>query len=597
MKAVRIPLATALIVVVVALNGCDLFFGTEPGPSAPRFDPPAGTHSEHLWVSIKNSEGQLYVTTDPNLEVLQFEPTSDRESIFVGDDLTIRAYVLDDNGVRSAIAEAVYIIEDATAPVISSTAIWQTSVDYFGYEIRWDAWPPDGSNGSNPSDDLTDWRDLEFAVYASPADDIDTLDDAESNGTLLRDWFSRRDVEESWNDGDPGNDLEDVGYAHWTAAYAGERRYVNVFVRDMEGNVSAYGSVGMESRVGPDVVTDAQPWLNPQDGGLDPQFSVVGAPPADVAVSHVVALVDMDDDGVDDLVTCYYDWEPVTGTHQAWFRSLGNGGFDDAPHYFQQNSEVATDIGIADINRDGSREIILSNASAVVVYAEAGEPPVASISLPSVDTFAVGDINGDGYPDIVTGDADAMVDDVLVWINDRNDGFTNIGQSWGLDNPSPIDLLVADLSKDGFADLVVANSSPPDVPVQVYYGSGDGTLDPYALGEPWPITYTEKLGAADWNRDGWPDLIFSNSPGSIQVYLNNQDGSYPGAPDIAQPSGGSPTTGIAIGDFNDDGYPDFVETFDSGNAIVWMNTGGTGIFQGSAFLGTGANGAAIGRLR
>ncbi|MCK4516527.1 MAG: chitobiase/beta-hexosaminidase C-terminal domain-containing protein, partial [Spirochaetaceae bacterium] len=207
MKAVRTPLATALVVVVSMLIGCGPLFGPEPGPGAPRFDPPAGTYDEHQWVSIDARHSRLYVTTDPAAGVLEFKPMWDDESIYVSDDMTIRAYVIDGRGLRSAVSEAAYVIEDAAAPVISSATIRQMYADYFGYDIQWDAWPADSSGDSNPSDDLTDWHNLEFAVYASPGDNIDTIEEAEANTncTLVRDWHSE-------------NTAGGVGYAYCTAS-------------------------------------------------------------------------------------------------------------------------------------------------------------------------------------------------------------------------------------------------------------------------------------------------------------------------------------------------------------------------------------------
>ena len=589
MKAVRIPLATALIVVVVALNGCDLFFGTEPGPSAPRFDPPAGTYSEHLWVSIKNSEGQLYVTTDPNLEVLQFEPTSDRESIFVGDDLTIRAYVIDDRSLRSAVSEAAYVIEDAAAPVISSTAIWQTSVDYLDYDIHWAAWPPDGSNGSNPSDDLTEWHNLEFAVFASPADDIDTLGGAESNlaVTLVRDWHSEHTA-------------GDVGCAGCTACHAGER--------DLEGNVSAYGSVKMESRPAMDLYLaqsvpagseDDEVWLNPGDGVDDPVFFSVPTPPPPVLKdTYAAALADLNDDGYDDLIACYRDGGIV---YQGWFAANGNGTFSVTPVYSKETLDEASEIEIADMNRDGSPDIVFGNISTNVEVCDLSLNLLFTVDVLDTDSISVGDINGDGYPDIVTGDT-AGVEKVQVWINSAGTGVTGAAQSWTGENDvtDPVDVLLKDLDGDGYSDLVVASLASA---VQVYYGTSGGSLVP-GPPETWAFEGTKCIEATDWDGNGWLDLIFANDVAEppafayTRIYLSN--GAYGfGVPRVA-PLDRLPLD-IEVADMNGDGWPDFVQTF-AGDPIdnpfqVWLNDSTGGVFPGfSPAIGGDAT-VAVGRLR
>ena len=130
MKAVRTPLATALFIVVATLYGCGPFFGPSGGPQAPTFDPPAGAYTEEQWIEVSSRTGRVYATTDPDASALEFEPLKE-DRIYVPDDMTIRAFVLDDSGLRSAIVAAEYTIDsdDVTAPTISDTSIIQGGID------------------------------------------------------------------------------------------------------------------------------------------------------------------------------------------------------------------------------------------------------------------------------------------------------------------------------------------------------------------------------------------------------------------------------------------------------------------------------------
>ena len=95
----------------------------------------------------------------------------------------------------------------------------------------------------------------------------------------------------------------------------------------------------------------------------------------------------------------------------------------------------------------------------------------------------------------------------------------------------------------------------------------------------------------DYNRDGWPDIYFSNAPtvamaikdpgalGGAQsqgaLYRNNHDGSFS---DVTAGSGlDKPcfAMGGAVGDYNNDGWPDLYLTCLGGNILYRNNGNGT----------------------
>jgi enediyne biosynthesis protein E4 len=89
----------------------------------------------------------------------------------------------------------------------------------------------------------------------------------------------------------------------------------------------------------------------------------------------------------------------------------------------------------------------------------------------------------------------------------------------------------------------------------------------------------------DYDRDGWPDIFFTNAPTvdmaikgkkSLGVlYHNNHDGTFT---DVSAKSGlTSPCFGMggAVGDYNNDGWPDIYETCLGGNVLYRNNGDGT----------------------
>jgi len=90
----------------------------------------------------------------------------------------------------------------------------------------------------------------------------------------------------------------------------------------------------------------------------------------------------------------------------------------------------------------------------------------------------------------------------------------------------------------------------------------------------------------DYDRDGWPDIYFTNAPTVEMVkkqqrargalYHNNRDGTFTDVTDkagIATPCAFA--NGGAIGDYNNDGWPDLYITCWGGNALYRNNGDGT----------------------
>lgn len=89
----------------------------------------------------------------------------------------------------------------------------------------------------------------------------------------------------------------------------------------------------------------------------------------------------------------------------------------------------------------------------------------------------------------------------------------------------------------------------------------------------------------DYDRDGWPDIYFTNAPTVAMaikgekslgaLYHNNQDGTFT---DVTAKAGLNTSCfgmGGAVGDFDNDGWPDFYVTCLGGNILYHNNGDGT----------------------
>src|SRR5256886_1514454 len=162
----------------------------------------------------------------------------------------------------------------------------------------------------------------------------------------------------------------------------------------------------------------------------------------------------------------------------------------------------------------------------------------------------VGDYDNDGYDDLfVTAYGQSHL-----FHNNGNGTFTDVTQKAGFGGVKEFSTSAAwvDYDKDGRLDLVVANyvtwspeadlyctmdgKSKSDCTPESYKGAsirlwrnnGDGTFSDVTKQAGLYEPEAQKLGIAilDFDNDGWPDILISNDTQPNQLYRNNGNGTF-----------------------------------------------------------------------
>lgn len=294
-----------------------------------------------------------------------------------------------------------------------------------------------------------------------------------------------------------------------------------------------------------------------------------------------VAAADLDKDGAPDIIALNRN----SGSAAIFFNNAdGSGTFQPAEFMLQSPGGLNNPRGlvVADLNGDHNPDIAacfgdLLVAAGVATTLGNGNgtfqtPTVVRLTNSSNPVhLAIGDVNGDDVPDLVSSNDRFAEFSVLLGVG--NGTFQNpVNYPAGL---GPAATALTDVDADGDLDAVIVNNLSHDILVSRNLGAGLFTPAPPSY--PTNGNVSVYLAAADVNNDGELDAIVANrNSGNLSLFLGNSDGTFGSAQMVAA---GSTLVNHAFGYFNGDTNIDLAVSDETNNNVRILLGNGNGTFQ------------------
>ncbi|MFT7517184.1 MAG: hypothetical protein ACI84O_000974 [Myxococcota bacterium] len=284
------------------------------------------------------------------------------------------------------------------------------------------------------------------------------------------------------------------------------------------------------------------------------------------------AMVDLDNDGRLDLVVA------SAGTANEFYWQKGNGTFKRMNNLWSVPPEQGQSWGViaADFDNDGDKDIYFPTGGFSGAEANVFLRNDLNVSGTFVDISAssgacaliVSNFGGSAFDYDNDGDLDLFLTSAVgpgtallpceLYRNEGNMNFTDMAAPAGITHGGDFRHCgVADYDHDGYVDVMVGSFDSANL---LYRNNGDGTFSEVASQAGVDDPY-RSFGATfeDFNNDGWADVFVpkyqftGTTPSSL--FINNQDGTFR---DITASANMTVQgdMGHNTGDINADGYPD-----------------------------------------
>ena len=224
---------------------------------------------------------------------------------------------------------------------------------------------------------------------------------------------------------------------------------------------------------------------------------------------------------------------------------------------------------------------------------------------------AIGDYDNDGFDDIFV----SALGQSHLFHNNGNGTFTDVTKSAGMWGPNEFSTgaVWVDYDRDGKLDLVVANyvqwtektdlyctvdgthksyctpESYKGASVRLWHNLGNGKFEDATRKAGLDDPTSKSLGIAivDYNDDGWPDILIANDTQPNKLYLNKHDGTFedhgvPAGIGFSEDGVARAGMGVDAADYDHSGHASILITNFANQMVSLYHNEGNGLFVDEA---------------
>lgn len=275
---------------------------------------------------------------------------------------------------------------------------------------------------------------------------------------------------------------------------------------------------------------------------------------------------DLDNDGDSDIVVSLENFA------NGFVVLLNQGkGMYSAPIKFK-STLAAKDIVVADFNRDGRKDVALTNSGqnlegkSVAVYLNTGRtfaaPVYYTVGAGPIGIIAA-DFDNDGDPDLAVANHQSVPGTVSVLINKGNGTF-NAAVNF-VCGDMPYKLSAGKINSDNLIDIVVGNDNQK---MNILFNAGNNNfsnrVEKTVQSVIWAGDGSANVKVADFDNDGDNDIIYSSgrtwneNNGEIALFRNQGNGVFASPQMIELAPFTIGAIDMDVADFNNDGWMDIV---------------------------------------
>ncbi len=361
------------------------------------------------------------------------------------------------------------------------------------------------------------------------------------------------------------------------------------------------------------------PTYSPPKNGIS---AIDFAPKVDLSSNFYPTCVlsgDIDGDGKSDLITASMSFNTISV-----YKNISSSGSitsaSFAPKVDFNTGAAPWAVALGDVDGDGKQDLVVANSSDGTISVFRNNSSIGQINSTSFDakvdfvvgnspfSVAIGDLNGDGKPELIAANSSDNTISIL-----RNQSIAGTINSNSFNdqlaigtNAGPYAVVLSDFDGDDKLDIATANRFTSDVSV-IKNLSSSFIIDASSFAMPVVFNATDEpyaITAGDIDGDGKNDLLVANAvSNSISILRNNStsgvinSSSFDSKVDF---NSGQRPLAIDLGDFDGDDKPDVVVSNLLSNTVSVFrnNITSAGVINSTSFapkvdLTTGTNPSAI----